>query len=416
MLPLLIPTWRPILTDRNRNPQSQNRREDDEERFAQTVLNSLSANIAILDSQGRILETNRAWRTYADRNQLEGPNDSIGSNYLDICDRTEGEESEVARKVAAGIRSVLSGETREFALDYPCHSPTEEHWYYLRALRISGADPVRVVVSHEEITALKQAERALRRREQERNRLRHALKLAMEVQQTLLPRETPIIPGIELAGRSIYCDETGGDYFDYVRFGSAPSNTLGIFIGDVSGHGFSSALLMAAARASLRQRADMAGSLAEIIGDVNHQISHDLTASGQFITLLGVRLVPASGRLTWVRAGHEPGVLYHAWEKRFEILKGDGVALGLDPETVFPENETAEIVPGDILVLYTDGIPEARNPQGIMFGRERMLTCIRDHAHQSAKRIRNTLLNNVSAYNDTTGIEDDMTLVVAKFI
>lgn len=134
-----------------------------------------------------------------------------------------------------------------------------------------------------------------------------------------------------------------------------------------------------------------------------------------FITLLGVQLVPASGRLSWVRAGHEPGILYHARENRFEILKGDGVALGLDPETVFPENETADIVPGDILVLYTDGIPEARNPQGTMFGRERMLDCIRDHAHQSAKRIRDALLDKVSVYIDATGVEDDMTLVVVKF-
>ena len=233
-----------------------------EERLAQTVLNSLSANIAILDRHGRIVETNQAWRAYADRNQLEGPNDSVGDNYLEICDRTGGEEAEVARQVAAGIRSVLRGDTREFVLDYPCHSPTEEHWYYVRALRMSGDGPVRVVVSHEEITALKQAERGLRLREQERDRLRHAMQLAMEVQQTLLPRATPILPGIDLAGRSIYCDETGGDYYDYLLFGPAPSKTLGIFIGDVSGHGVSSALLMAAARASLRQRASTPGHLA----------------------------------------------------------------------------------------------------------------------------------------------------------
>ena len=119
------------MNDCHRDSKSHNRCVEDEERLAQTVLNSLSANIAILDRHGRIMETNRAWRTYADRNQLAGPNDSIGSNYLDICDRTEGEESEVARKVAVGIRSVLKGETREFVLDYPCHSPTEEHWYYL---------------------------------------------------------------------------------------------------------------------------------------------------------------------------------------------------------------------------------------------------------------------------------------------
>ena len=388
-----------------------------EERLAQTVLNSLSANIAILDRHGRIVETNRAWRAYADRNQLEGPNDSVGDNYLEICDRTGGEEAEVARQVAAGIRAVLEGEIREFILDYPCHSPSEEHWYYLRALRMSGDGPVRVVVSHEEITALKKAERALRLREQERDRLRHAMRLAMEVQQTLLPRATPSVPGIDLAGRSIYCDETGGDYYDYLLFGPAPSKTLGIFIGDVSGHGISSALLMAAARASLRQRASTPGRLADIIGDVNRQITRDLIASGQFITLLGMQLTPQSGRLVWVRAGHEPALLYRAREDRFESLVGEGAApLGLETDAVFSANEMDGLVPGDILVLYTDGITEARNPGGIMFGRERIEVSIRAHAHQSARRIRDALLDDVKNHIAAAGVEDDVTLVVAKLV
>ncbi len=405
------------VTDRNPPDQERAPHGSGEERLAQTVLNSLSANIAILDRHGHIVETNQAWRAYARRNQMAGPDDSIGSNYLEICDQTEGEETEVARKVAAGIRAVLQGEIREFILDYPCHSPTEEHWYYLRALRMSGEGPVRVVVSHEEITALKQAERALRKREQERDRLRQAMQLAMEVQQTLLPRVTPSVPGVDLAGRSIYCDETGGDYYDYLLFGPAPSKILGIFIGDVSGHGVSSALLMAAARSSLRQRAISPGSLADVIGDVNRQITRDLMASGQFITLLGMHVDPRSGRVDWVRAGHEPALLYRAREDRFEELMGEGAApLGLDPDAVFPPNEMAGLVPGDILVLYTDGITEARNPQGTMFGRERIRARIRRRAHQSARRIRDALLDDVRDFIATDGVEDDLTWVVAKLV
>ncbi len=405
------------MSEHKRPAKSDSCRDGGEERLAQTVLNSLSANIAILDAHGRIVETNQAWRAYARQNQMAGPDDSIGSNYLEICDQTEGEETDVARQVAAGIRAVLRGEIREFVLDYPCHSLTEEHWYYIRALRMGGDGPVRVVVSHEEITALKQAERALRKREQERDRLRQAMQLAMEVQQTLLPRVTPSVPGLDLAGRSIYCDETGGDYFDYLLFGPAPSKILGIFIGDVSGHGVSSALLMAAARSSLRQRAITPGPLADIIGDVNRQITRDLMASGQFITLLGIQVTPQTGQLVWVRAGHEPALLYRAREDRFEDLMGEGAApLGLDPDAVFPANNLAGLVPGDILVLYTDGITEARNPQGAMFGRERIRTQIRKQAHQSARRIRDALLGDVRDFIATEGVEDDVTLVVAKLV
>ncbi|MFC1516457.1 LuxR C-terminal-related transcriptional regulator [Thermodesulfobacteriota bacterium] len=135
--------------------------------LAQTVLNSLSAHIAILDGKGVILETNRAWRNYAAKNQMEESNDSIGVNYLGICDATTGDEGESARKVAEGIRSVINGDIEEFLFDYPCHSPDGKHWYYMRAIRMSSDGPVMVVVSHEEITALKLAEESLKKRELE---------------------------------------------------------------------------------------------------------------------------------------------------------------------------------------------------------------------------------------------------------
>lgn len=404
------------MSDRDNQNESEDHRDNPGDRLAQTVLNSLSANIAILDRHGTILETNRAWGRYARQNQMAGPHDSVGSNYLDICDHTRGEESEVARQVAAGIRAVINGDTREFMLDYPCHSPTEEHWYYLRAIRVAGEDPIRIVVSHEEITALKQAERALRIQERERDRLRLALELAMEVQQALLPRQTPRFPGIELAGRSIYCDETGGDYYDFIRFGPADSEALGIVIGDVSGHGVSSALLMAAVRASLRQRAAMPGALSTILGDVNRLLSRDLIASDQFITLLFIGLAPEAKRMTWVRAGHEPGLLYHAQEDAFEWLKGDGVALGLDENAVYIENESLDLASGDILVLVTDGVGEARNQSGTMFGKQRLQKLVRGNADRSAQYLRDAILDNVRQFIAPAAIEDDMTLVVAKIL
>ncbi len=134
---------------------------------SKTVLNSLSAHIAIIDEHGVILETNRAWRKYASDNRMKGKNDAIGVNYLTICDATTGDEADEARKVAAGIRAVINGDVEEFLFDYPCHTPQEKHWYYMRAIRMSHDGPVRVVVSHEDITALKLAEESLIKREQE---------------------------------------------------------------------------------------------------------------------------------------------------------------------------------------------------------------------------------------------------------
>jgi DNA-binding CsgD family transcriptional regulator len=132
---------------------------------ARTVLDSLSAHIAIVDENGVILDTNRAWREYAVKNGMPEGYDSIGDNYLDICDSADGEYGATARSVAAGVRDVIAGNVDEFLFDYPCHSDDGPHWYYLRAIHMSGDGPLRVVVSHEEITALKLTEEALRQSE-----------------------------------------------------------------------------------------------------------------------------------------------------------------------------------------------------------------------------------------------------------
>ena len=132
---------------------------------ARTVLDSLSAHIAIIDDGGVILDTNQAWREYAVKNGMPEGTDSIGDNYLAICEAAEGKEASDAQAIASGIREVIAGNTSEFLYDYPCHSPDGPHWYYMRAIRMSGEGPLRVVVSHEDITALKLTEEALRESE-----------------------------------------------------------------------------------------------------------------------------------------------------------------------------------------------------------------------------------------------------------
>jgi DNA-binding CsgD family transcriptional regulator len=135
------------------------------EAFSRSVLNSLSAHIAILDADGLILETNRAWCRFGVANGMPPDYTGIGENYLAICEAATGEEGRHARQVAAGIREVAEGRTEEFRLDYPCHSPDGPRWYYMRAIRMAIESPLRVVVSHEEITALKLTEEKLRQSE-----------------------------------------------------------------------------------------------------------------------------------------------------------------------------------------------------------------------------------------------------------
>jgi len=389
---------------------------DFSDHLAKTVLNSLSANIAILDQNGVIIVTNQAWRDYATANEMEGPVDSIGVNYLELCDATTGKEAKDARAVAAGIRSVIRGETSEFLYDYPCHGPDGLHFYYIRAIRVSEAKPIRVVVSHEDITALKLAEKALRKREHERDRLRHSLELAREVQQKLLPRENPIIAGLDVAGRSIYCDETGGDYYDFIPLNQDGREKLAVVVGDVSGHGISSALIMATVRASLRQRMSLPGSISQIIGDVNHQLAGDVEDSGQFVTLFFLSIDPARWILKWVRAGHEPAIYYDHAGDQFEDLAGDGMALGVDQHASYEENEKGDFNSGSIIVLATDGIWETRNSSGEMLGKGIINKIIRENASRSAGEILEAVLSKVKKFQEGLMSEDDLTLVVVKAV
>ncbi len=145
------------------------------EALARSAFDALSAHIAVLDRNGVILATNRAWQKHAVKGGLPDNYDYRGMNYLSVCDATQGEESLDAGRVAAGIRAVIDRELDEFLYDYPCHRPDSQHWFYMRAIRIEGADPVRVVISHEEITALKLAEQELRANQVDLNQQKQSL-------------------------------------------------------------------------------------------------------------------------------------------------------------------------------------------------------------------------------------------------
>ena len=382
--------------------------------LAKTILNSLSANIAILDENGVILETNEAWKNYAAANQMKGPNDSIGVNYLQLCDATIGKEAKDAHKVAAGIRSVIKGEIKEFLYDYPCHGPDGRHFFYLRSIRVANKEPIQVVVSHEDITALILAEEALRKRERERDRLRQSLELAREIQQILLPKKNPKIKGLEVAGKSVYCDETGGDYFDFIKFKEKQREKLGVVVGDVAGHGISSALIMTSVRSALRQRLALPGSISQIITDVNCQLSGDLADHGQFVTLFYMLVDPARQTLEWVRAGHDPAILYDPVADDFSELQGSGMALGIDMHFQYEKNQRENFSEGNIVVLATDGVWEARNKSGQMFGRTAVCDIIRNNHAATADEIMEDIIKQIKIFLKESKPEDDLTIVVIR--
>jgi len=249
---------------------------------------------------------------------------------------------------------------------------------------------------------------------QEQDRINQSLYLAREVQQNLLPHKNPQIEKLDVAGKSIYCDETGGDYYDYIISGEGKNAQIGIAIGDVAGHGISSALLMAAVRSSLRQRSSRPGNAADIISDVNAQLSRDVEESGQFMTMFYMVIDPAKMNIQWVRAGHDPGILYDPETGTFEELGGSGIALGVMDNFEYKAYTKTAIKPGQIFFLSTDGIWEARNKNGQMFGKEPIYDFFRNNSSLSADEMVNALLETLSTFLEGTKTEDDITLVIIK--
>ena len=248
---------------------------------------------------------------------------------------------------------------------------------------------------------------------QERDRIRRSLSIAKEVQQHLLPRHAPEIEGLDIAGKSIYCEETGGDYFDYLPVGRNGQHKIKIMVGDVSDHGIASALLMTTARAFLRQRASKAGNLNQIIADVNRQLSRDVEDSGRFMTLFFCEIDSPNKFIRWVNAGHDPAFSFDPDSENFEELAGHSLPLGVSEKAAYQEFQR-KILPEQILLIGTDGIWESQNAGGQMFGKKRFRHVISAHARETAKEILLAVIDELNRFSHPLGKEDDVTLVVIK--
>jgi len=248
----------------------------------------------------------------------------------------------------------------------------------------------------------------------ERMQMKEAMNLAMEVQQNLLPAEMPVVKGLDIAGQSIYCDETGGDLYDFLELCCRNSDQIGIAVGDVSGHGISAALLMATVRAFLRSRVTQPGSLSEIINDVNRLVAHDTRETSQFMTLFYAEIDPSEKSISWIRAGHDPAMLYSPDTDTIEELMGKGVALGVDGGSEYQGQIIKGFSQGQVLLIGTDGIWETQNESGEMFGKERLKALIRRYAHLSSKKMITSIIEELQAFRKSAKQDDDITLAVIK--
>jgi serine phosphatase RsbU (regulator of sigma subunit) len=311
--------------------------------------------------------------------------------------------------------------------DLPC--PTGETETLRREIRSLSRALTRAGDYRERLEAQKERSQALMRtinREINEARLeihrknellRQALALAEEVQRNLLPQAAPGLPGFDIAGTSLYSDETGGDYFDFITAPNERQDRFGVIIGDVTGHGIAAALLMTTARAFLRMRSFQPGSLAAVMDDVNRLLCADLADTGRFMTLFYLAIDTEKKRLHWVRAGHDPIILYDAATGEVaDIPDQGGPPLGIVTETRYAENSADGLTPGQVALLATDGLWEARNAAGEMFGKKRVRDLLRQHGHRAAADIVVEVMAGLKDFLGELNAEDDVTLVAIKVL
>jgi sigma-B regulation protein RsbU (phosphoserine phosphatase) len=285
------------------------------------------------------------------------------------------------------------------------------------AQRVGGGDlEARIACTdNREMAQLSAALNAMADGLTDRVRLRHALNLAMEVQQNLLPSQKPKVRGVDMAARSQYCDETGGDYYDYLDVEEMGKGSLFLALGDVMGHGIAAAMLMATARGVLRSHVQQRGSLGDLLTHVNRLLVAD-TGGSRFMTMfLGVVDVTTMS-LRWASAGHDQPLVYDPAAGTSTGIEGEGgMPLGVVDSESYEEQVHTGLRVGQVMLVGTDGLWESRNAAGELFGKERVIEAMAALAHLSAAEIEEGIYRRQQEFCGGL-LCDDLTYVVIKLV
>ncbi len=278
--------------------------------------------------------------------------------------------------------------------------PTLTHQFTVEDLNLLTvmANIAAVRIEHARLEEVEQAEKILAK----------DLEQAAIIQQGLLPRKAPIVPGLDLAGYNAACRTVGGDYYDFIEY---PDGRLGVTLGDVSGKAMPAALLMSSLQARLRVLAEDQQNVAELMTKLNrHTTAH--TPSNRFITLFYMLLDPATGELTYSNAGHNPPYLVRK-DGRVEELTEGGLIIGMFAMARY-QSATTTLQPGDVVVIFSDGVTEAQNGENDQFGEERLLETMRLHRTGTASEMVQAITKAVSDFAAGAPSADDLTLVVVR--
>ncbi|MBI3448397.1 MAG: SpoIIE family protein phosphatase [Acidobacteria bacterium] len=258
------------------------------------------------------------------------------------------------------------------------------------------------------IAAMKIQNTRLEKQAIEQQRMEKELEQASDIQKRLLPGGPPTVEGYDISGRADACRSVGGDYFDFV---ARSDGRTGIVIGDVSGKGMAAALMMASVQAVFRTLYDIVDSPASLLTSLNRHLIRNASPN-KFVSFFYGELDRETGVMRYVNAGHNPPYVVRA-SGQVDSLKATGVVLGIFENAKFEEREVT-LQPGDLLAMFSDGVPEAQNTDGEMYGEERLIAVLTKNRDQRSAGVETSIFEELLAFAGEAPQYDDSTLVIVK--
>ena len=251
--------------------------------------------------------------------------------------------------------------------------------------------------------------RGYRLRDRQRRMQEQELAVAKKIQQDLLPRGPLSVDGVEVMGFNLPCFAVGGDYFDYFPLGDG---RVALAIADVAGKGVPAAILMSNLQAILRSECARGSSVTEVPRQANRQLSESMGGSSKFVTFFYGALDLSARRLSYSNAGHNPPLVVRK-DGRIEELEAGGLLLGVFPFAEYVEG-TVDLEPGDLCVLFTDGVTEAESKSRDLYSDERLQELLRRHRGDTAVTVANAIADDVARFSHGLHQSDDVTVIVVK--
>jgi len=374
-------------------------------RILESVLSSSNEGVVVADRDGRFIMFSQAAKEIIGIGPSSGPPSEWSGSYgvflKDMKTPFPSEELPL-------VRAIRGERTDDMEMFLRNPAKPDGVWLNVSGRPLSDAQGNLMggVIVARDVTQdhwVKEASAALKANHEE-------MQIAERVQKRLFPKMPPVIEGLEIGGASRSAVVTGGDYYDYIR---TPDGSLLLVVGDVSGHGYGPALLMASVRAYIRALAAYGLDAKEILAVVNRLIAQD-TSVEDYVTLFLVRVDPATRKCEYTSAGHPAGYVLDGEGRIRQPLRSTLPPLGILPEIGSKDLTPFEIDAGDLLVMVTDGMVEAESSGGEVFGEDSVIRTVREHRQYSPSEIVSALHGKVAAHCGGK-LQDDITSIIVRF-